>query len=183
MHKFIHYILKFFTAVIIVVLIAAAAFLLLRGLFPSKHSDLTYKYCKAYNVDRHLVLALIKAESNFRPDAVSHAGAKGLMQLTDDTFEYCMNSLGQNFSKNDIFIPDKNIRAGVWYLGFLLKKYDYNTKNAIAAYNAGSSNVDKWLCDERYSSDGKILKEIPFGETLRHVEKINSYYKVYKFLY
>lgn len=183
MRKSIHYISKFLVAFLIILLIISVAVTLLYSLFPSKHRSLTEKYAAAYNVDSALVKALIKAESNFRIDAQSHANAKGLMQLTEGTFEHCMNSLNLEFSSKDIFDPDKNIHAGVWYLGFLLKKYDYNITNALAAYNAGSSNVDKWLSDEKYSSDGKNLKKIPFGETRRYTEKIHRYYKIYKLLY
>jgi len=183
MHKFVNNIFKISAAILIIALIIIISFTALCGIFPSKHTDLIHRYCNEYDVDPYLVLSLIKAESNFKTDAVSTADAKGLMQLTQETFEHCMQSLGKSFSDEDIFNPETNINAGVWYLGVLLKKYDGNTQNAVAAYNAGATNVDKWLSDKAYSSDGKTLDEIPFGETARHVKKIDRYYKVYKFLY
>ena len=178
-----HNIFKISTAILIIALIILISLTALRGIFPSKHNDLIQRYCSKYDVDPYLVLSLIKAESNFKTDAVSSADAKGLMQLTQETFEHCMKSLGKSFSSEDILNPDTNINAGVWYLGTLLKKYDGNTQNAVSAYNAGATNVDKWLSDTTYSPNGKTLDKIPFGETARHVKKIDRYYKVYKFLY
>lgn len=169
----------FFT-LFIILLILIVALIICRGLFPIRHYSVIEEYCEEYGVEKSLVLALIKAESNFNEDAVSHADAKGLMQLTDSTFDYCMTSLE---ASGDIFSTEDNIRAGVWYLSHLIEKYDGNTENAIAAYNAGSSNVDKWLSNSLYSSDGKELDIIPFGETSRHVGKIRRYNNIYKLLY
>lgn len=183
MHNLIKNILKILAAILTIALIIIIAATMLYGLFPSKHSDLIHRYCDKYDVDPYLVLSLIKAESNFKTDAVSSADAKGIMQLTEETFEYCMQSIGESFLSEDILKPEANIRAGVWYLGVLLKKYEGNIQNAVAAYNAGATNVDKWLADSAYSRDGKTLDEIPFGETSRHVKKINRYYNIYKLLY
>lgn len=168
-------------ALLIVSVILSGTYFVLRALFPRTHSDIIDKYCAEFNVDTHLAAALIKAESNFDENAVSHANAKGLMQLTEETFDFCNKNL--NMENSDIFNPHSNIRAGVWYLSYLLNRYGGNTDNAVAAYNAGATNVDNWLSDSRYSADGKTLKEIPFGETLRHVEKISRYRAIYKFLY
>lgn len=151
-----------------------------RGLFPVKYPGAIQKYCDKYDVDMHLVLSLIKAESNFNEDAVSHANASGLMQLTKETFAFFEESTKVD---GDIKNPDDNIHAGIWYLSYLLGRYDGNIKNTLAAYNAGLSNVDSWLKDHRFSDDGKTLKEIPFGETARYNEKINRYNIIYRMLY
>ena len=153
-----------------------------RTLFPTRYQSLVRGSCSRYNVSNALVFSLMKAESNFDEKSVSHAGAKGLMQLTDQTYAYCMDSSGTD-TLPDIFSPENNIDAGVWYLSHLLERYDGNTENAVAAYNAGATNVDKWLKDNRYSTDGKTLSSIPFGETKRHVEKIRRYTLIYKILY
>ena len=154
---------------------------ILKYLFPPSYRDTLDKYCTKYDVDIHLALALAKAESNFDKDAVSHADAKGVMQLTDDTFNFCIENAG--IENGNIFDPDVNIHAGVWYLSYLLNKYDGNIKNSLAAYNAGTGNVDKWLKDSRYSSDGETLKDIPFAETKRYTIKITRYKKIYSILY
>ena len=105
------------------------------------------------------------------------------MQLTDDTFLYCLKKLNLSPEENDIFNPNSNIHAGVWYLSFLIDKYNGDTKNAVAAYNAGATNVDKWLNSPEYSSDSKTLDIIPFRETQQHVRKIFVYKKIYSTLY
>lgn len=173
--------LRLFSGIICIALIICISFSALRKLFPVPYQNTIDKYCKKYSVDKWLVPALIKAESNFNEDAVSHAGAKGIMQVTDETFAFCMENT--DIKNPDIFSPDANIHAGVWYLAYLIKKYDGNTQNALAAYNAGMGNVDKWLKDIRYSSDGKTLKKIPFSETVRYTEKINRYKIIYSILY
>ena len=183
MYRLTQILLRVFIALLIIILVTAACLGIVYSLFPSKYSDIINKCCDDFDVSPHLVMALIKAESNFDENAVSHAGAKGLMQLTDETFKYCTKVLGTSFSLDDVFNPDANISAGVWYLSYLLEKYDGNITNAVAAYNAGLTNVDKWLHDTSVSPDGKTLSNIPYGETKRHCEKIKAYFKLYKFLY
>lgn len=173
--------LRLFSAIICIALIICISFSVLRKLFPTPYWDTINTYCKKYSVDKWLVTALIKAESNFNEDAVSHAGAKGIMQVTDETFSFCRENT--DIKNPDIFSPDANIHAGVWYLSYLIKKYDGDTQNALAAYNAGMGNVDKWLKDARYSSNGKTLKKIPFSETVHYTEKINRYKIIYSILY
>ena len=183
MYRLIKILLRAAIALLIILSIVTLCAAVIYRLFPLKHADTINKYCDKFDVSPYLVMALIKAESNFNEDAVSHAGAKGLMQLTDETFEHCTKVLAADFSPKEIFNPDANICAGVWYLSYLLEKYGGNITNAVAAYNAGASNVDKWLGDTALSPDGKTLLNIPYGETKRHCEKIKTYNKLYKFLY
>lgn len=164
-----------------IAVILAFSVKVLKNLFPYSYFSTVEKYCLMFDVDTSLAMALIKAESNFDKNAVSSANAKGLMQLTNDTFNYCNSHL--NITEADIFNPEDNIRAGVWYVSYLIKRYNGNTQNALAAYNAGASNVDKWLKNKDYSSDGKTLDKIPFNETKNHSTKINNYKRIYEILY
>ncbi len=171
---------KTLSSLIYIILIVSITIWILRCLFPRPHMNIINKYCNQYGVDKNLVSAIIKAESNFKEDAVSHAEAKGIMQITDGTFLFCKENI--KLESENIFDIDANIHAGVWYLSFLSEKYDGNTKNILSAYNAGMGNVDRWLEDPRYSSDKKTLKKIPFSETAHYVEKIKRYKIIYSIL-
>ena len=149
------------------------------SLFPSTYSQIVEKNAEEYELDKSLIMAIIKAESNFKRDAVSKKGAKGLMQVLDETALWCAGEMGTE--KPDLLNAKCNIEVGTFYFAYLLERYDGNEKNAIAAYNAGHGNVDKWLSDKNYSYDGENLDEIPFEETEKYVKKVSIYKKIYSY--
>ena len=156
---------------------------LINILYPMRYIDLVEKYSAKYNVDNILVYSVINAESRYRPMAKSSKGASGLMQLMETTANWGAEEIGlQNYNYSRIFEPEINIELGCWYLGKLLQQYNGDYKLTLAAYNAGSGNVAKWLADENYSSDGVTLKHIPFEETRNYIEKIEHYMQVYEIL-
>ncbi len=124
------------------------------------------------------ILAVIRTESDFKPDALSKAGARGLMQIMPNTLKDINRMLGTNYTADDLYDPAINIRCGTKYLSYLYQYFgDYDL--AYAAYNAGMGNVEKWLTDARYAKDHKLVK-IPFPETARYVEKIHTFLKEYE---
>jgi len=126
-----------------------------------------------YGVPKHIILAVIKTESDFDEDAESSAGACGLMQLMPETFT---DMTGIENVEGYITDPKYNIDAGVHYLAYLYDRYgDWET--VYAAYNAGLGNVDEWLGDKA------SLDEIPFPETRAYVRKVSSAAKIYERLY
>ena len=150
-------------------------------LYPRKYSVYVEKYSKEYNLDENFVYSIIKAESKFNPNALSHKGAKGLMQIADITRDWAIVEL--DLEKDiDIYDPETNIMIGCWYLNRLYKEFG-DTDLVIAAYNGGSGNVSKWLADEKYSQDGKKLHIIPFDETDKYVKKVNRNYEQYNKIY
>lgn len=144
--------------------------------YPVAYSSYITQYANDNNLDPYLVIALIKQESNFVADARSEY-AGGLMQLTEVTADEYAKKLGlTNYNYMD---PETNIKIGCYVLATLIKKYD-NIDTALAAYNAGVGNVDGWLKNPDYSSDGKTLYYIPFSETRHYVKKVNQYIEIYK---
>ncbi|EHI97962.1 Lytic transglycosylase catalytic [Clostridium sp. DL-VIII] len=168
----------------IIVIGLGSRYLIKEKFFPYKYQEYVDKYSSQYNLDPLLVLAVIKTESKFDDDAHSHKNAVGLMQITVETGEWAANEMGYGtFSKEDLYNEEYNIRMGCWYLRRLNDTFNKDLDLTIAAYNAGPSNVQSWLIDEKYSSNGKSIDYIPFGETKKYVDKVNTYYHIYEYLY
>lgn len=139
---------------------------------PLEYVDQISQYASEYDLDPYLVAAVIDTESGFRADAVSRVGARGLMQIMPDTAEWIAQKIGQeNFTADQLFNPDLNIRYGCWYLRFLFDRF-HNTELVAAAYNAGHGRVNDWLQDESITDDSGNLVNIPYEETSQYVEKI-----------
>ncbi len=172
--------LKIAISILLIITIIYACVFILRIIFPNEYGSIIEKYSKEYGIDAYTALALVKAESNFNPDAVSHKKAKGLMQLTDETFLFCKSNISLN---DDVFNPENNIKAGIWYLSFLSDKFNSDITNVLASYNAGASNVKKWLENEKYSPDGLSLKKVPYEETHNYIKRVLHYRKIYYLLY
>ena len=88
----------------------------------------------------------------------------------------------ENYNYENIYDPELNIHIGCRYLSWLNEKYENNRTLVLAAYNAGTGNLAKWLSDEKYSSDGNTLTKIPFKETEDYVKKVNAAEKFYKYI-
>lgn len=152
--------------------------------YPLKFKEEVFKYSKEHNVDPYLIYAIIKAESNFNPDATSRKNAKGLMQITDKTGLWGAERLGlEGFVEDELYNPDTNIRIGCWYVRQLMKEFDNNMDLVIAAYNGGSGNVSEWLKNKELSRTGKTLEKIPFKETDNYLKKVKKYHSIYRRLY
>lgn len=148
--------------------------------YPMEYEAEVRRACEKYDLDPCLVFAVIRTESFFTPDAVSGAGAQGLMQIMPETGEWIAWRQGKEYDESRIFEPDYNIDLGCWLLSFLLEKYNGDVELAAAAYNAGHSAVNRWLDDPKYY-DGKNLT-IPYEETENYVKKVKDAYEKYQFL-
>ena len=140
------------------------------------------KYSKEYDVDKYLIFAIIKAESNFDDKAVSHKEAKGLMQLMYSTAQDVAEKIEIDLNEENILEPEININLGTKYISMLIQKYE-NINLALAAYNAGSGNVDGWINDGTLKSDGSDIENIPYTETNNYVRKILRDYDIYRETY
>lgn len=158
----------------------------MKQIYPMKYDEYITKYSEENNLDPYLVMAVIKCESGFNPNAVSGADAKGLMQMIDPTFEDMRHKIqksGKEIS-DDIFDPETAIMSGTRYLRFLKEdKLFADERTMLAAYNAGLGTVGSWLKDTEHSSDGETLMYIPYGETEKYVERVLKTKEIYKKLY
>lgn len=131
-----------------------------------------------------MVAAVIKTESNFKPDAKSNKDAYGLMQITPSTAQWAAKEMGiQDYEENMLLDPEFNIKMGCWYIDNLKKEFNGDINLVLAAYNGGRGNVQKWLSSSDHSKDGKNLYYIPFKETDEYIKKVKVNYNIYKFLY
>jgi len=133
---------------------------------PLQHEDIIRQQASEKQLNPAMIAAVIYAESRFR-DQESHAGALGLMQITPETADVIERlSGGKTFVTSDLSDPEINISYGSYYLRYLLNRYDGNEIAALAAYNAGTGNVDRW--------GGTNLQEadIGFPETRAYVDEV-----------
>ena len=180
----IRFIKRLFTlAVTLAVLMTFGYCVVLPRVLPLKYQDIVVKYAAEYNLDKSMVNGVIFCESHFEAEAVSTAEAVGLMQVTQETGWWAAKQMGLDPDAIDMTDPEMNIRIGCWYLNWLLDKFDGVTETALAGYNAGHGNVDKWLADEAMSADGITLEEIPFEETRSYVKKVQLVQKMYQYIY
>jgi soluble lytic murein transglycosylase len=139
---------------------------------PLRHEDIIRQQAKGKELDPSFLAAVIYAESHFR-DQTSHAGARGLMQITPETARYIAKlSGGTTFEQGDLAKPQINISYGAYYLRHLLRRYDGSKVLALAAYNAGEGNADRWLAESGGSKASFGVSRIGFPETRDYVERV-----------
>jgi soluble lytic murein transglycosylase len=140
---------------------------------PLRHDDIIRQQARDKELDPSLIAAVIYAESKFVNGQTSSAGAQGLMQVTPDTAHFiARRSGGDAFRTEDLDTPQVNISYGSYYLRYLLNRYGGNTTLAVAAYNAGEGNVDKWLARARAENRRFRRADIPFPETSQYVGRV-----------
>ena len=180
-----------FACLLLAALLAAGVFALrwahtrfLRRMYPRGYAEIVVREAGQNGLEPALVYAVIRAESNFDPDAESSAGALGLMQLTPDTFEWLRRGEpdAEGYSDADLRRPEINIRYGCRFLALLLQKYGVR-RTALCAYNAGMGTVNSWLKDAGLSKDGRNLDSIPYAETRGYADAVEKNYRQYQQLY
>jgi soluble lytic murein transglycosylase len=150
---------------------------------PLSHEDIIRQQAADKHLDPALIAAVIYAETKFDPRP-SSAGAEGLMQLLPQTAEYLAHRSGATtFTASDLATPQVNIAYGSYYLRYLIDHYNGAVMPALAAYNAGMTNVDRWLAESR--ADGNIftINEIPFPETRAYVLRVLQAQRDYRHTY
>ncbi len=151
------------------------------AVYPRRYYALVERASATWDVPTSVIYAVMKTESNFREDAISHADAKGLMQITDDTYEWIYFLRGEVADLDTMMIPSYNIDAGTYLLAWLYNRYE-NWDTVYAAYNAGYSRVNGWLDDPAITEDGRLVN-IPIEETRNYVRVVGAYREQYISIY
>lgn len=155
-----------------------------RWWYPLDHADLISHSARQNQLNPALVAAVIFHESGFVDASHSEAGAVGLMQLMPSTAIWiAAKTGGVDFKITDLSDPSVNIAYGCWYLHYLIDRYG-SSEVALAAYNGGTENVDKWLADARREGrEFNSLVDIPWRETKDYVSRVESTKAIYQRTY
>lgn len=148
-------------------------------IYKTDYSEFVNKYAEQYGVEKELIFSIIKVESNFNCNAKSVSNAKGLMQLMYSTAKEVAKQNDIELTEENISEPEINIELGTIYIANLLKEYN-SMEIALAAYNAGKGNVDKWINQGVIKNDGSDIENVPFKETNMYVRKVLRDYKIYQ---
>jgi soluble lytic murein transglycosylase len=150
---------------------------------PLAYQDIIREQAADKHLDPALIAAVIYAETKFDP-RTSPAGAQGLMQILPQTAEFLAHRSGATtFTTSDLGTPAVNIAYGSYYLRYLLDEYGNNPTLALAAYNGGEANVNRWVADTRARGRSLTVGEIPFPETRAYVTKVLSVQRDYRHTY
>jgi soluble lytic murein transglycosylase len=150
---------------------------------PLAYSNVIRQQAVAKHVDPALIAAVIYAETKFDPRR-SSAGAQGLMQILPGTAEYLARRSGAtSFTISDLGTPQVNIAYGSYYLRYLLDHYGGSETLALAAYNGGMTNVDRWVTQARSDGNSLSVGQIPFPETRAYVERVLQAQQDYRHTY
>ncbi len=178
------------TAVVIGIVLVCAA-VVISGLrqvqnhagLPLADASIIREQASAKHLDPALIAAVIYAESKFEPRP-SSAGAQGLMQLLPATAYYLAHlSGGSSFTAGDLATPRVNVAYGSYYLRYLLDHYGGNEMLAVAAYNGGLANVDRWVADANSAGRTLTPQTIPFPETREYVQRVLDAQRAYRSTY
>ena len=152
---------------------------------PRKYEQLVDQWAQTYNLDPLLVDAFIRTESGFDPAATSSVDARGLMQMTEETFLWLRSKIAadEDLAFADLYDPDTSIRFGCCYLHLCLERYNGDVATAAAAYHSGWGTVDNLLRMEEHSADGRTLQGFPYSQMNHYVNKITSCYGAYQRIY
>ncbi len=157
----------------------------MRLAFPRGFNNEVKKFSSKYGLDENLVYSLIREESRFKMDAVSHADAFGLMQLIMPTAKDMAAGAGEEeIIREKLFSPEVNIKLGSRYLHLMLKKFGGDTVAALCAYNAGPTRAARWKNGAlKGLEQDEFTEEIPFNETRNYVRRVFRSYGVYRAVY
>ncbi len=150
--------------------------------YPVEYEEYVFKYAQEYDIDPRYIFAVINTESHFNPDATSDVGARGLMQIMEDAYDWIkfrMNDeRGHTF--DDMYDPELNIQYGTYMLKYLYERFDCSYELAAAAYHGGMNAVDGWIADGIVIPDDFHIEDVPSDVTANYIYKVMKAYDKYK---
>jgi soluble lytic murein transglycosylase len=151
---------------------------------PAHFDEIVLRECAANGIDPNLYFSLMRQESLFEPAAVSWAGARGLSQIMPATGRGIARKLGvRRFKTADLLTPEVNVRFGTWYLASLIERFDGNIMSALAAYNGGPDNVERWWDYGGGNDTDVFVEDIGYFETRDYVRIVYRYSLIYREIY
>ncbi len=151
---------------------------------PRHFSDIVIEECEESGLDPNLFFSLMRQESLFEPEAVSWAGAHGLSQIMPSTGRGIARRLGvRGFRTNHLLRPETNVRFGTYYLAGLIEDFDGDILRALAAYNGGPDNAERWWGYGGGRDSDVFVEDIGFSETNDYVRIVYRYYGIYREIY
>ena len=153
--------------------------------YPLAYTALIDSACDQKGLDPALVYAVVRTESGFDPDAQSPVGARGLMQLMPDAYDWVRMRRGEpaeGADYEDLYDPAVCVDYGTDMLRLLLAEFG-SVRNTLCAYHAGWGSVKSWLADPQYAPDGRQVEQIPFADTRDYVQKVERAMEIYRRLY
>jgi soluble lytic murein transglycosylase len=153
-----------------------------RVAFPFLYGDSIAKYAKKNNLDPMLVAGIIRQETIFQSDAVSHAGAVGLMQVLPSTGRRLARAQKIGYTRSRLFEPEYNLRLGTVYFKELMDTMG-SSEAALASFNAGENRVVAWQANRTYDEPAEFVESIPFTETREYVQIVMRNAEIYRRLY
>ena len=153
--------------------------------YPQGYWDSIVTYARKYGQDPYFVAAIVREESQFHAEALSPAGARGVMQVMPATGEWIAQIIRmKGFDQSKLFDSDTAINLGTWYISHLMKRFKGDPLFAAAAYNAGPDAVTMWISRTgRGTERDEFVESIPFSETRGYVKKVLRNYAEYKRIY
>ena len=153
--------------------------------YPFRFREEIVAAAREFELEPWHVAAVVRCESSFREQALSGAGAMGLMQIMPETGSWIAGKLGEKdtYADENLYRPEFNLRYGCWYLHWLMERYHGDRTLVTAAYHAGQGTVDKWLADGEVSADGQTLTTIPYDSTRVYVQRVLAACEKYRTMY
>lgn len=153
-------------------------------LYPAPFASILLRHSRGRNVDPRFILAVMRQESRFRPDARSVAAARGLMQFIPETAQRMARGVGiESISSEDLYDPDTAVLFAAEYLGQLLRLFPNQHAAAAGSYNGGEENMKRWLNRSRSDLPDRYVPEIAYAQTKDYVQRVMTNYRMYMELY